>query len=95
MFGLSPVHRHTCRGATQHRLAVMYLARSWRRATRRLFNRPQHPYTQHSVAAVPIRTARERARRRIVLEGDIPNRGRPPSAAASFFTRCLSSARNS
>ena len=69
------------------RVAVMYLGKIVESASyHELYEHRYHPYTRALLSAIP-QVEKDQQGERIILEGDIPHPGNPPSGCA-FHTRC-------
>jgi len=72
-----------------HRIAILYSGRLVELANRdELYENPLHPYTEALLSAVPVPHPKiQRARKRIVYRGEIPDPGHWP-AGCHFHSRC-------
>jgi oligopeptide/dipeptide ABC transporter ATP-binding protein len=71
------------------RVAVMYLGKIVELSSaKNLYTKPQHPYTEALISAVPVPNPnQQRQRQRIRLSGDVPDPSNPPSGCR-FHPRC-------
>ncbi len=71
------------------RVAVMYLGRIVELGDcDEVYDKPLHPYTQALLSSIPIPNPKaKRTKKRIILEGGVPNPSNPPSGC-HFHPRC-------
>ncbi len=72
-----------------HRVMVLYLGKVMEIGAREAFYaNPMHPYSQALISAIPLPDPKaERARERLMLQGDLPSPIKPPKGCR-FCTRC-------
>ena len=72
-----------------HRVMVLYLGKVMELAERDAFYaNPMHPYSKALISAIPLPDPKaERARARVMLQGDLPSPLNPPKGCR-FCTRC-------
>ena len=72
-----------------HRVMVLYLGKIMEMAERDAFYaNPMHPYSKALISAIPLPDPKaERARERVMLQGDLPSPINPPTGCR-FCTRC-------